>query len=180
MQTYTSLTKVEKTSGLTLRLEHQNLRTEPEDMLLALHCYTKGYRRFVELIGQQIEPDLESVFLFDHVERGSIKLINKVGYKPGILNFIAYQLTKLLLEDATEDNLEQKALNIEDETSSFVSEHNRTNETTAPISEPYIDRVTLAEIMNDISVGGEMLRENEHFEVSNEEPDRPCCLNQWN
>ncbi|MEZ9548907.1 MULTISPECIES: hypothetical protein [Vibrio] len=163
MHTTTPIKKCSETNNLTLRLEHRDLRANPEDMLLALHCYTKGYRHFIELIGQQIEPDSESVFLFDHVERGSIKLINKVGYKGGVLDFIALQLTKLLLNDATEDNLEQKAQEIEQETSAFLKSHNTFS---ANIVDPYIDRISLAEVMNDISTGGEMLMDQEHFEVS--------------
>ncbi|MDO6708125.1 hypothetical protein [Photobacterium sp. 1_MG-2023] len=157
----------EELHDITLKLEHNEMRDKPEDMLMSLYCYTKGYRRFVELIGEQVEPEYLSVFKLDHVERGSVKLKNKVGYRPGLINFIAIQLAKLMIDDTTDDNLEEKAIELEQNTSDFIDENSVSgNSLVNDKKEPYIDRITLAEIMADFSKGGELLLRKEYFEVS--------------
>ncbi|HIF6105727.1 hypothetical protein [Vibrio parahaemolyticus] len=157
---------------ITLRLEHLKMRERPEDMILALHCYTRAYRKFVELVGEQIDPESLAVFQLDHIEEGSVKLKNKVGYKPSITNFIGYMLTKLLVEDTTDDNLESKAQTLESDTAEFINEtKSEEDKDLVGHHEPYIDRVALAEIMKDISDGGQLLMPKEHFEVIDENND---------
>lgn len=164
MASSSALSKPNQLHDITLRLEHRELREHPEDLLYSLHCYTKGYRRFIELVGTQVEPNLIPVFQLDYVERGSIKLKNKIGYKPSFINWLGYMLVKLLSEDITDENLKGKISALEDETAEFI-------ESTCPHDdlldkpEPYIDPITFAEIMNDFSDGGQQLLPEEHFEV---------------
>ncbi|EPQ9917469.1 hypothetical protein ACUY0J_001385 [Vibrio vulnificus] len=164
MASSSALSKPKQLHDITLRLEHLELREQPEDLLYSLHCYTKGYRRFIELIGTQVEPNLIPVFQLDYVERGSIKLKNKIGYKPSFINWLGYMLTKLLSEDVTDENLKEKVSKLEEKTAEFIEEtcpHDDLMEK----PDPYIDPITFAEIMNDFSNGGKMLQPKEHFEV---------------
>ncbi|USD60770.1 hypothetical protein J4N45_01805 [Vibrio sp. SCSIO 43140] len=158
---------------VTLRLEHLKNRDRPEEMLLSLYGYTKAYRKFIELVGQELEPDEFSVFQLERVTEGSVKLKNKVGYKPGVLSFIGLQLAKLLLNDASDDNIESKARELEKDTADFIeSRSSKGEQTEIERREPYFDRVTLAEVMNDISDAGTLLMPKEHFEVINSEKNK--------
>lgn len=168
MKNTTALQKPKQLHDITLRLEHQEMRERPEDMILALYCYTKAYRRFVELVGEQIEPESLAIFQLDHVERGSVKLKNKVGYKPSVTNFIGLMLTKLLLSDTTDENLDRKAEELETDTTDFIENDCQSGSDLAGCQEAYIDKVALAEIMRDISDGGQLLMPKEHFEVIDE------------
>ncbi|MDA0119771.1 hypothetical protein [Vibrio sp. T11.5] len=164
MASPSALSKPKQLHDITLRLEYLELREQPEDLLYSLHCYTKGYRRFIELVGTQVEPNLIPVFQLDYVERGSIKLKNKIGYKPSFINWLGYMLTKLLSEDITDENLKDKVSELEEKTTEFIEEtcpHNDLMEK----PDPYIDPITFAEIMNDFSDGGKQLQPKEHFEV---------------
>ncbi len=159
-----ALTKPETLHDITLRLEHLELRDHPEDLLYSLHCYTKGYRRFIELVGAQVQPDLIPVFQLDHVERGSIKLQNKVGYSPSLTNWLGFKLAKLLGEDINDDNLQEKVTELEEQVADLIEELDP-QEDLAGRPEPYIDPITFAEIMNDFSDGGKQLKPDEHFEI---------------
>ncbi|WP_273057564.1 MULTISPECIES: hypothetical protein [Shewanella] len=168
----TSPQEPQQLHDITLRLEHLKMRNCPEDMILALHCYTRAYRKFVELLGEQIEPESLAVFQLDHIEEGSVKLKNKVGYKPSITNFIGFMLTKLLVDDATDENLESKAQVLETETAGFIRKlGDASDKDLIGHHDPYVDRITLAEIMKDISDGGQLLMPKEHFEVIEESDD---------
>ncbi len=61
-------------NDITLKLHHNEMRDCPEEMLLALYRYTKGYHKIVELIGSQIEPETHCVFQFDYVQRGLCRI----------------------------------------------------------------------------------------------------------
>ncbi|EJT0554695.1 hypothetical protein N2J30_003269 [Vibrio vulnificus] len=159
-----ALSKPESLHDITLRLEHLELRDHPEDLLYSLHCYTKGYRRFVELVGTQVEPNLIPIFQLDHVERGSIVLKNKVGYQPSFVNWLGYQLTRLLSNDITDENLQDKVSNLESELAEFIDRECHDGDLVGR-PEPYIDPITFAEIMNDFSDGGKQLQPKEHFEI---------------
>ncbi|PSW29989.1 hypothetical protein CTM70_20040, partial [Photobacterium phosphoreum] len=149
-----------------LKLHHNEMRDCPEEMLLALYRYTKGYHKIVELIGSQIEPETHCVFQFDYVQRGSVELKNKIGYKPSVTNFIGYCITKLLSNNTTDENLEDIAIQLEKETASFIKKNQTKDEDNLIIKrEPFIDRITLAEIAADFSDGGELLHKSEYFEV---------------
>ncbi|HCE3313437.1 TPA: hypothetical protein NG567_005171 [Vibrio parahaemolyticus] len=164
MASSSALSKPTQLHDITLRLEHLQLREKPEDLIYSLHCYTKGYRRFVELVGSQVEPNLIPVFQLDYVERGSIKLKNKIGYEPSFINWLGYKLTELLSEDITDQNLKQKVSELEEETAEFI-ENTCPHDDLLEKPEPYIDPITFAEIMNDFSDGGKQLQPKEHFEV---------------
>ncbi|WP_020480903.1 hypothetical protein [Vibrio harveyi] len=151
---------------ITLRLEHVSMRNQPEEMLLSLYGYTKAYRQFVELVGEQVEPDSLAVFQLDCVEKGSVKLKNKVGYKPNLIDFIGMQLFKLLHNDVSDENFEEKAVELEKDTADFIEK----SEASQPCfdgvrREPYFDRVTLAEVMQGMSDSGKLLMPKEHFEI---------------
>lgn len=161
------LNKPEQLHDIDLRLEYLELRDNPEDLFYSLFCYTKGYRKFLELVGTQVEPNIIPVFQLDYVERGSIKLKNKIGYKPSFINWLGYKLTELLSNDLTDENLKEKVSELEEDTAKFIKE-------TCPICpndelierpEPYIDPITFAEIMSDFSNGGQILNPDEYFEV---------------
>ncbi|MEZ8321538.1 hypothetical protein AB6C72_24355 [Vibrio splendidus] len=163
-----ALSKPETLHDITLRLEHLELRDHPEDLLYSLHCYTKGYRRFIELVGTQVEPNLIPVFQLDHVERGSIKLKNKVGYKPSLVNWLGYQLTKLLAEDITDENLQDKVTSLEESVGKLINDEDLGEDLDEGLVErpdPYIDPITFAEIMDNFSDGGRQLQQKEYFEV---------------
>lgn len=164
MASSSALSKPKELHDITLRLEHLKLREQPEDLLYSLHCYTKGYRRFIELVGAQVEPNLIPVFQLDYVERGSIKLKNKIGYKPSFINWLGYMLAKLLSEDITDENLKEKVSELEEKTAEFI-EKTCPHDDLLEKPEPYIDPITFAEVMNDFSDGGKQLRPEEHFEV---------------
>lgn len=164
MASSSALSKPKELHDVTLRLEHLKLREQPEDLLYSLHCYTKGYRRFIELVGAQVEPNLIPVFQLDYVERGSIKLKNKIGYKPSFINWLGYMLAKLLSEDITDENLKEKVSELEEKTAEFI-EKTYPHDDLLEKPEPYIDPITFAEVMNDFSDGGKQLQPEEHFEV---------------
>lgn len=158
------LNKPEQLHDIALRLEYLELRDNPEDLFYSLFCYTKGYRKFLELVGTQVEPNIIPVFQLDYVERGSIKLKNKIGYKPSLINWLGYQLAKLLSEDITDENLKDKVSELEDDTAKFIKE-TCPNDDLIERPEPYIDPITFAEIMNDFSDGGQQLHPEEYVEV---------------
>ncbi|RBM53998.1 hypothetical protein DLR69_12295 [Vibrio paracholerae] len=164
MASSSALGKPKQLHDINLRLEHLELREQPEDLLYSLHFYTKGYRRFIELVGTQVEPNLIPVFQLDYVERGSIKLKNKIGYEPSFINWLGYMLTKLLSEDITDENLKEKVSELEEKTAEFIEE-TCSNDDLMEKPDPYIDPITFAEIMNDFSNGGKLLQSKEHFEV---------------
>lgn len=165
-----SLRDPEQLHDLTLKLEHNPLRNDPEDLLYSLYCYTRGYKRFVKLIGEQVEPDLATVFQLDYVNRGSVELKNKTGYRPKMIEFVSNLLMKLLTEDTTDDNLEQKAMNVEQETAKFAQEHYPSaNDEFSQDTDIHINRIDLAEVLKDMSDGAEHLQKNEYFEVKSDE-----------
>ncbi|MCY9828613.1 hypothetical protein OTK54_21085 [Vibrio chagasii] len=171
----TPLQKPAELHDITLRLEHLSMRNQPEEMLLSLYGYTKAYRQFAELIGEQVEPDNLNVFQLECVERGSVKLKNKVGYKPNLINFIGLQLLKLLINDTSDENFEEKALELEKDTADFIENTESLEPTFDGVRrEPHFDRVTLAEIMHGMSESGKLLMPEEHFEVvtHSEESDK--------
>lgn len=161
------LNKPEQLHDIDLRLEYLELRDNPEDLFYSLFCYTKGYRRFLELVGTQVEPCIVPVFQLDYVERGSIKLKNKIGYKPSFINWLGYKLTELLSNDLTDENLKEKVSELEEDTAKYIKDTLPTSHSDDLIErpEPYIDPITFAEIMNDFSKGGQMLHPDEYFEV---------------
>lgn len=165
------LNKPEQLYDIDLRLEYLELRDNPEDLFYSLFCYTKGYRRFLELVGTQVEPCIVPVFQLDYVERGSIKLKNKIGYKPSFINWLGYKLTELLSNDLTDENLKEKVSELEEDTAKYIKDTLPKNHSDDLIErpEPYIDPITFAEIMNDFSKGGQMLHPDEYFEVRSSE-----------
>ncbi|KJG02190.1 hypothetical protein [Photobacterium angustum] len=159
-----TFTKPEQLHDITLRLEHLELRNTPEELFYSLFCYTKGYRKFLELVGSQVEPTITPVFQLDYVERGSIKLKNKIGYTPSLINWLGLTLAKLLSEDVTDENLNDKVNQLESDTAKFITQ-TCSNDGLAERPDPYIDPITFAEIMEDFSDGGKQLEPDEHVEV---------------
>ncbi|MBY6106426.1 hypothetical protein KUW19_07995 [Ferrimonas balearica] len=169
MTVTTRLQEPSQLNEITLRLEHLKERERPEELMLALHCYTRGYRKLSELVGGQIEPDVLPVFRFEHVQRGSVELKNKVGYGTGVVNFLSNAIVKLLSTDSTDDNIEDKAELLERETSDYIESKHCYDRDLAGRREPYIDRIVLAEVLNDFSDAGQLLMNQEYFEIINDE-----------
>ncbi|WP_318436023.1 hypothetical protein [Photobacterium leiognathi] len=155
-------------NNITLKLHHNEMRDCPEEVLLALYRYTSGYHKIAKLIGEQIEPNVNCTFKLEHVQRGSIELKNKIGYKPSSINFIAYLITKLLKDDTSDNNLDKVVNDLEKETTEY-NVQNSSNDELFENNETYIDKLSLAEALDDFSKASELLEKAEYFEIYNEE-----------
>lgn len=139
-------------SNVILKLNHLEHRDNPDELLLSLYQYTVGFKKFSELVSQQFDPECQLDFKLDRVEHGSITFKSILGLRGSLINFITEQIHDLVLDNPTKpEDIEAKAEELE---SVIAKEMQAQLPANTYRVEPYIDRVTLAEVCTALSDGG--------------------------
>lgn len=156
-------------NDIRIRVVNQKERQDPYELFNAMGCYMEAIQKFNALVLHSIEPSVEYSFKFKKVEYSSIVSVVKEWSSSisnafnGAIHSTAIKEIDAVLKTNNEINspkqIHDLSHRLEDEISA--------NTSIASDVHPYIDPVKLAEVLELITHGNELLYEGESVEVHN-------------
>ncbi|EPN5230865.1 hypothetical protein JG663_17640 [Vibrio cholerae] len=154
-------------NNIRIRVVNQKERQDPYELFNAMGCYMEAIQKFNTLVLHSVDPSIEYSFKFQKVEYSSIVSVVKEWSShisnafAGAVHATAIKEIEAVLKSNSEISTPKQIHDL----SHTLEDQIRTNASIASDVHPYVDPVKLAEVLELITRGNELLYEGERVEV---------------